>query len=145
MGEIDKIRIKIYNNYHSGFLNFDSVELPVIPDNCKSSCHMFYILLKSENYRDNLIKYLKGQSINCVFHYVPLHTSPMGERFGYKEGDLPITESVASRLVRLPFYNNLSKESQELIISKIKENFFDSENLSKQELKENTLAYTLAE
>ena len=47
----------------------------------------------------------------------------MGKRFGYKEGDLPIAESVASRLVRLPFYNNLSEENQELIINKIKENF----------------------
>jgi dTDP-4-amino-4,6-dideoxygalactose transaminase len=63
---------------------------------------MFYIITPSLDARDALIAYLKEQGIGAVFHYVPLHTAPVGARFGYRTGDLPVTEDLSARLVRLP-------------------------------------------
>jgi len=65
---------------------------------------MFYIILTDLETRTRLIQSLKEKGILAVFHYVPLHTSPVGRSLGYKEGMLPITESVSNRLLRLPFY-----------------------------------------
>ena len=76
----------------------------------------FYQILK---HRQDFIAYLKSKNINAVFHYVPLHTSDMGKGFGYKAGDLPVTESVSDRLVRLPFYNDLEKKDQDYVIQTI--------------------------
>jgi len=65
---------------------------------------------------DALLAHLKSEGIHAVFHYVPLHTSPMGRTFGYKEGDLPVTESLAARLVRLPMYYELTQHDQERVV-----------------------------
>jgi len=81
---------------------------------------MFYLLMPTEKIRNNFIKYLKINNISAVFHYLPLHTSVMGERYGYKKGDFPITEEVSFKIVRLPFYNDLTKQHLERIISTIK-------------------------
>jgi len=62
---------------------------------------------------------LKQHAINSVFHYVPLHSSPMGESYGYKSGDFPVTESTSNRLVRLPFYTDLSVKNQNFVIKTI--------------------------
>ena len=81
---------------------------------------MFYLLMPSIEKRTDLIKYLKERGINAVFHYLPLHLSKMGNKFGGKVGDCPVTEDVSERLVRLPFYNNLSKEEQDYILNELK-------------------------
>ena len=81
---------------------------------------MFYLLMPSLEKRTALIKYLKEEGISAVFHYLPLHLSKMGKKFGGKQGDCPVTEDVSDRLVRLPFYNDLSKDEQHMIIKKIK-------------------------
>jgi dTDP-4-amino-4,6-dideoxygalactose transaminase len=78
---------------------------------------MFYILLQTEEIRNGLMKTLKDNGIMAVFHYLPLHTSPMGKKFGYEEGELPITEDVSNRLLRLPFYNDLIESDQERIVT----------------------------
>ena len=80
---------------------------------------MFYILLKDVQQRTDLITHLKRQNIQAVFHYVPLHSSPMGEQFGYKTGMLAVTESVSERLLRLPFYYELSSEDIEHIVNQV--------------------------
>lgn len=67
--------------------------------------------------RDKLIAYLKEKNINAVFHYVPLHTSPMGMSVGNKKGDLPATEDISGRLVRLPCYFELTRESQDRVVN----------------------------
>jgi len=85
------------------------IELPVTPPHCQSNYHMFYIILESESVRAALIDYLKERGILAVFHYVPLHTSPVGQGMGYRPGMLPITESVSDRLLRLPFYFELQE------------------------------------
>ena len=69
---------------------------------------MFYILLESEPIRAALIEHLKAQGILAVFHYVSLHTSPMGQAMGYRKGMLPVTEDVSDRLLRLPMYFDLT-------------------------------------
>ena len=66
--------------------------------------------------RDRLIAHYKENDINVVFHYIPLHTSPMGMGMGYKEGDLPVTEDLSQRLVRLPCYYELTREDQDRVI-----------------------------
>jgi dTDP-4-amino-4,6-dideoxygalactose transaminase len=80
---------------------------------------MFYMLLPSLDIRQALIAHLRKHGIQSVFHYLPLHLSPMGLRYGYTEGSCPVTEDVSDRLVRLPFYNNLTGDEQLRIITAI--------------------------
>jgi dTDP-4-amino-4,6-dideoxygalactose transaminase len=78
---------------------------------------MFYMLLPSLEHRQALIAHLKERGILSVFHYLPLHLSDMGRELGGKEGDCPVTESVSDRLVRLPFYIELTEADQEYVVS----------------------------
>jgi dTDP-4-amino-4,6-dideoxygalactose transaminase len=88
------------------------LRLPVVPDGCEGNYHNFFVLLEGVHARDALIAHLRGFGITASFHFVPLHTSPMGRRFGYREGDLPVTEDVSRRLLRLPFYPDLTDVQQ---------------------------------
>jgi dTDP-4-amino-4,6-dideoxygalactose transaminase len=97
------------------------LSLPHIPEDCKSNYHMFYILLPDMETRDALMAYLKQHDILAVFHYIPLHSSPMGKKFGYAEGDLPITEQLSGQLLRLPFYYEMTEEEQVFIVKRITE------------------------
>jgi len=81
-------------------------------------------LLPSLDLRQKFIAYLRERGIYSVFHYLPLHLSDMGQRFGGKAGDLPVTESISDRLVRLPFHNGLTGNEQEQVIDVIREFFF---------------------
>jgi len=92
---------------------------PVIPDSCTSNYHIFYVLFESERMRNNIMDKMKKRGILTVFHYLPLHASVMGRRFGYNTGDLPITENVAKRLLRLPLYNSLTVSEVEYICRKL--------------------------
>ncbi len=92
------------------------LRLPIIPEECVGNYHLFYILLPDGPARDNLLAFLKEQNIFAVFHYVPLHSSPMGQKFGYREGDLPLTEDLSRRLLRLPLYFTLTTEEQLRIV-----------------------------
>jgi dTDP-4-amino-4,6-dideoxygalactose transaminase len=93
------------------------VTLPTIPEECEQSYHMFYLLLPSLEVRTRLIEYLKTRSILAVFHYLPLHLSDMGQQFGGKPGDCPVTEDISDRLLRLPFFNDLSDAEQAEVIA----------------------------
>ena len=93
------------------------VRMPACPEECRHNAHLFYLLVETaRGDRDWLIAHLKEKEINAVFHYVPLHTSPMGLGMGYKEGNLPVTEDVSERLVRLPCYYELTREDQDRVI-----------------------------
>jgi dTDP-4-amino-4,6-dideoxygalactose transaminase len=100
--------------------NNNGVKLPYIPSHCEQPYHMFYIILPKLESRTRLIEHLKSRSILSVFHYVPLHSSPMGKRFGNKKGKLPVTESISNRLLRLPFYNEMTYEDQTQVIEAIR-------------------------
>lgn len=115
-------RIWTYYNEHLKQLACESgIRLPIIPDHCQQSYHMFHMLLPTGEQRDALLAHLKSRGIHSVFHYLPLHTSEMGVRFGGREGDCPVTEDVSERLVRLPFYNDLTEADQAFIVSAIEE------------------------
>ncbi len=94
-------------------------KIPFIPSHCEQTYHMFYLLCPSLNIRQRLIDYLKSNRVHAVFHYLPLHISDMGKRFGGKEGDCPITENISDRLVRLPFYKDLNEKDQTRVIELI--------------------------
>lgn len=97
-----------------------NVRLETIPDYCEQAYHMFYMLLPDLDTRQKLIAHLKNLGIMAVFHYLPLHLSDMGKKFGGKEGDCPITEKASDQLLRLPFYNELTEQEQEYVIEGIK-------------------------
>lgn len=123
---INEKRKNIFNYYYKELYELSSkkyMRLPFIPDFASPNYHMFYIVLNAPEVRDSLMNYLKTKGIGAVFHYIPLHTSIMGEKFGYKKGDLPITETKSSCLLRLPFFADLSIKEQDYVISNIKEFF----------------------
>lgn len=93
------------------------VRLPVVPAECGQSFHMFHVLLPSLRVREALVAHLRAAGILAVFHYQPLHISPMGRKFGGRPGDCPVTEDVSDRLLRLPFYNDLSESDLDRIVS----------------------------
>lgn len=122
LGEITEKRRTIYEAYLSRLKELQDKEflkLPVIPENCTSNYHLFYMLLPSCEHRDKLLQYLNQKGIGAVFHYIPLHSSPMGKKYGYKEGDLPITENVSDTLIRLPIYPSLSSHEIDYITQNI--------------------------
>jgi dTDP-4-amino-4,6-dideoxygalactose transaminase len=82
---------------------------------------MFYLILPDQESRGRVISHLKDRGILSVFHYVPLHLSPMGRAFGGSPGDCPITERVSDRLVRLPFFNDLTADEQDKICDSVEE------------------------
>lgn len=121
--EIFERRERVYNRYYEGLKDLQDkgiIKLPIIPDFCKSNYHMFYILCESEKQRDYLMANLKQAGITAVFHYLPLHTAPVGEKMGYKKGQLPITEKIGATLLRLPMYADLTDEQVDYVISNIK-------------------------
>jgi dTDP-4-amino-4,6-dideoxygalactose transaminase len=81
--------------------------------------HLFYLLTTSETERDALIAYLKAHDVYAVFHYIPLHLSPVGQSLGYAQGDFPVTESVSGRLVRLPLFHDLTPGDQRYITDQV--------------------------
>jgi dTDP-4-amino-4,6-dideoxygalactose transaminase len=110
-----------YNTHLNVWAKENGVRLPIIPDHCEQAYHMFYLLLPSLEYRQALIAHLKSLGILSVFHYLPLHLSDMGKRFGGKPGDCPVTEDMSDRLLRLPFYNDLDEADQARVVKAIQD------------------------
>jgi dTDP-4-amino-4,6-dideoxygalactose transaminase len=121
---IQAARERIWHAYAKGLDDWAAsvgARLPHVPDDRDQPYHMFYVLLPSLAYRTALIEHLRGLGIGAVFHYLPLHLSPMGERNGGRRGECPVTEDVADRLLRLPFYVGLSPAEQDEVIEAIVE------------------------
>ncbi len=95
------------------------VRLPIVPESCTPAYHMFHMLMPNEASRDELIAHLKSRGIMAVFHYLPLHLSEMGRRFGGRPGDCPIAEDISGRLLRLPFYTNMTADAQREVIEAV--------------------------
>lgn len=92
---------------------------PTIPDGCVHNAHMFYLKARDLEERTALISYLKEQGVQAVFHYIPLHTAPAGQRYGVFAGEDRYTTRESERLVRLPLYYNLSLEQADYVIDKV--------------------------
>lgn len=126
MDKIDQRRREIFQYYYEALcpLAMDGkLRLPAFSSGCECNSHMFYVLLKDEETRDALMGYLKSNGILAIFHYVPLHLSPIGRLMGYREQQLPVTESVSGCLLRLPFYYDIREQDQAEVVRCIK-NFF---------------------
>jgi dTDP-4-amino-4,6-dideoxygalactose transaminase len=108
-----------YNDHLHDWARATNVRLPVIPAHCEQPYHMFYMILPSLEQRQSLITYLKDHGILSVLHYQPLHLSDMGRQFGGQVNDCPVTEDLSDRILRLPFYNDLTEEEQERVIAVI--------------------------
>jgi dTDP-4-amino-4,6-dideoxygalactose transaminase len=121
---IQSKRKRIWKYYEENLRDWAAdrgVQLPSVPSHCEQPYHMFHLVLPSLTARDALLAYLNAHEINSVFHYLPLHLSRMGRQFGGKEGDCPVTEQLSNRLLRLPFYNDLSEVDQARIVAAIKD------------------------
>lgn len=105
-----------YHNHLSSWANANNIKQPYIPTHCEQTYHMYYLLCPSLEVRQALIEYLKSNNVQSVFHYLPLHISEMGMKFGGRKGDCPITEDISDRLLRLPFYYKLSEDDQNRVI-----------------------------
>jgi dTDP-4-amino-4,6-dideoxygalactose transaminase len=122
--EIQAKRRRVWEHYQRGLCGWapeHGVGLPVIPAHCEQPYHMFYLIAPSLAWRQALIKHLQSRGILAVFHYLPLHLSEMGIKFGGRPGVCPVTEDASDRLLRLPFYNDLSEAEQDRVISAIRE------------------------
>ncbi len=105
-----------YYNHLQYWSQEHDIRLPIVPRHCEQAYHMFYLLMPSLSKRQALMAHLKAHGIASVFHYLPLHLSDMGRRFGGKEGDCPVTEDVSDRLLRLPFYNDMTEADQARVV-----------------------------
>ena len=117
--KIDEKRMQIYQFYKSSLEPLEQkgmIELPVVPDGVLHNAHMFYIKVKNVEIRTKLIQYMKDHEIMCVFHYVPLHSSPAGLRFGRFSGEDRYTTRESERLVRLPMHYGLTEEEMDRVV-----------------------------
>ncbi len=121
--QIQSMRRKIWETYAlelASWAKINGVRLPIIPPECEQSYHMFYVIMPSLESRQALISHLAGLGILAVFHYLPLHLSPMGLRFGGHQGDCPVTEDLADRLLRFPFFTGMSSSEQAQVIDAVR-------------------------
>jgi len=120
--EINEFRLRAWNRYYNGLLELekeDFIELPTIPKHCRHNGHIFYIKVKNLNIRTKLLNFLKEQGIWAVFHYVPLHSSPAGQRYGRFHGIDKFTTKESERLIRLPLFFNIKDEEIDYVIESI--------------------------
>ena len=121
---IQSVRRNAWHTYAAGLRDWAAaheVQLPYVPDDCEQPFHMFYLLMPNLELRTRFIAHLRQRGVYAVFHYLPLHLSDMGRRFGGREGQCPVTERVSDQLVRLPLHNLLTGAEQEEVIEAILE------------------------
>jgi dTDP-4-amino-4,6-dideoxygalactose transaminase len=110
-----------YDRHLGDWARKRGVRLPVVPEGCEHPAHLFYLLAPSLRDRQALIAHLKQRGISSVFHYLPLHLSDMGRELGGRPGDCPVTEDLSDRLLRLPFYRELTDADLERIVAALRE------------------------
>lgn len=121
-GKINSRRLALWNLYNELLKPLEEdgkLELPTIPKECQHNAHMFYIKLKNIEERTKLIEYLREFNISSVFHYIPLHTSPAGLKFGRFNGEDVYTTTESERLLRLPMYYSLTDDELSNVVAKI--------------------------
>ena len=117
-------RRAVWNGYADGLVDWaaaNGVALPVTPPECEHAYHLFYLRLPSLNDRTRLTAHLRQHGIAAVFHYVPLHTSPMGMRLGGRAGQCPVAEEAGETLLRLPLWNGMSTADLETVVTAVTE------------------------
>jgi dTDP-4-amino-4,6-dideoxygalactose transaminase len=117
-------RLKLWEIYHYLMKRLEEKNLlsrPIIPSSCDHNAHMYYILLPKDQDRDKIIQYMKENGIQTISHYVPLHNSPAGKRFGKSSGSLAVTESVSDRILRMPMWVGLTESQIEYIVNTLEQ------------------------
>jgi len=117
---ITKSRIDLWNTYHTSLSDLEErglIRRPFVPSYCKHNAHMYYVILSNNIDRSIVLAKLAENGINGVFHYVPLHSSPAGKKYGRINGSLDVTNSWSERLVRLPLWVGMTEEEQEKVIN----------------------------
>jgi len=125
--EINDNRRATWNRYYTALKPLADkklFEIPTVPENCEHNAHIFYLKCKDIQERQEFIKYMKERQLYCVFHYIPLHSSPAGKRFGRFNGIDVYTTKESERLVRLPMYFGLTEYNCNQVIAGVK-SFFE--------------------
>ena len=120
---ITKKRMDIWQQYHEDLVPLESsgkLRRPLIPEDCQHNAHMYYILLESLEKRTDMIAQMEEHGVNTVFHYVPLHSSPAGLKYGRVNGEMAHTDDLADRLLRLPLWVDLTEERQDKVVTVLK-------------------------
>ena len=120
--EINEFRLRAWNRYYNGLLELEKegfIELPTVPENCRHNGHIFYIKVENLRVRTELLSFLKEQGIYAAFHYVPLHSSPAGQRYGRFHGVDKFTTKESERLTRLPLFFKIKDEEIDYVIESI--------------------------
>lgn len=118
--EITRRRLAIWRQYHEWALQHEQsgrLRRPVVPEHCTHNAHMYYMLLPSLEQRTRFIEALKARGVQAVFHYIPLHSSPAGQSCGRPDGELPVTNDVSERLVRMPLWLGLEESMDHVLRS----------------------------
>ena len=121
--QITQERLASWRRYHELLEPLESegiIRRPIVPDDCQHNAHMYYVLLAPEIDRQKVLDEFKRNDIGAVFHYVPLHSSPAGERYGRVHGSLGVTDYQSKRLVRLPLWYGLSEGQQGRVVDVLK-------------------------
>jgi dTDP-4-amino-4,6-dideoxygalactose transaminase len=121
---VQSMRTAIWERYDatlSDWAHANGVQRPTVPSHCEQPSHLYYVLMPTAAARTRLIEHLKAQSILAVFHYIPLNLSPMGRKLGGTAGSCPVAEDLSERLLRLPFYTNLSVDDQDDVIEAVQQ------------------------
>lgn len=118
--KINNVRLQDWNSYHENLSNLETtghLRRPIVPRDTEHNGHLYYILVDSREVRDRLIAYLSSHGISSVFHYTPLHSSPAGCKYGRSCGDLSVTDTLSSQLLRLPI--NIGQEQVNRICDQV--------------------------
>lgn len=120
--EITKKRLKIWERYHEGLKSLKEkgfLRRPAVPSYCEHNAHIYYILADTSKTQEKLVKFLKRRGILATTHYVPLHSSPGGKKYGKRVGKMVVTNKVANTLIRLPLFYDLKRTDQDFVIDSI--------------------------
>lgn len=119
---ITRMRLEAWDRYHEVLAPLEAsgvLRRPVVPKECQHNAHMYYILLRDGINRQQVLETLKNNGVNAVFHYVPLHSSPGGQRYGRVHGSMQMTDRQSERLIRLPLWLGLTPAQQERVVGLI--------------------------
>jgi dTDP-4-amino-4,6-dideoxygalactose transaminase len=121
--EITTSRLDAWARYHEGFADLEQagrVTRPHIPEDRQGNGHLYHLLVRSGAERDRVLQEVREAGVDAVFHYVPLHSSPAGRRFGRAHGRLPVTDDVAGRLIRLPLWVGMTDDDLECVTGAVR-------------------------
>jgi len=116
--EITRMRLAVWDRYHAWAEHHElqgALRRPIVPPHCGHNAHMYYLLLPDLRYRTEFMARMKEAGVSTVFHYIPLHSAPAGQRYGRTSGELPVTDSISDRLVRLPLWIGLEPQLDEVL------------------------------